>query len=1515
MDYTLEELEGELAQRNTQPWRLPRAERVHPELRSQFENLAADFYQQTGVPLRVTDSFRTSEEQADLYRRKPGLAVPAGRSRHEFGEALDIDQDQINKYGKDKWIALTEHHGFVLPALASKGEFWHIERPRFTKAEKIASTSSRPSLEALEAELASREQGQSGRVEQTDLLKELEAELARRESLEKLPEGPIPSPAEGAPEATWATGIGKWELQSAPAEAYDLFVPPDQANLIAEKVMGPGLRPLAPGLPEEEKDKYRMSFGEALMKNIRAFGRALIEPVRGAAKLSGLPQEMEKQKEKLLRKYGYSSYGPEGYGTEGDEGEESKGAVQDFLYPKGEKHYAGEETVAIPGNVFGAVASYWGPGIVARAPGVVPRAITNPFLRSLTENVLTFLPVDIGRGFEQAGEEGLTQALWHSPLTAALFTIGGFGPGPISRTAGVGLAGAGSAAAGGERDPGKLFESFATMAILHNMMAPGELGLAKENFKRWVKENKVTPVEIEHIKDTLAETTYNARVKEGQTLADDKITELEVKVEDGTATKDDLRELIVTKAARDREFAGRIYEAMGYPSTTEVEEVTVGRGKKARQVAAPVEQFPLEEKLTPASMEQIVEAAGRERQAEIEGIPLGETGRGPRIESVGDVEAAAREEALRQSEEEAVKVARPEAIRTDMPDVLGERPLEREAALTEEEGIVPIYGGGPDTSEVFDKARRDLAAELRVSPDKLEYKGIWKGEPGVTEDHYMFNVTDPEHPQYKSTAIWPVGEERYSGGPDTSDLFKSKMARKAAAQIIPKSFNTTEDKFEGIKKAGELSQTEPYDKFTEVVNSLVGGPGLLKPVGTEVPRSFRFLGGKAIDPKVGKGLEKDITRIEKDWMSYNIVSANRFGIENNPINDFMTGNLTYLNNRVRFEGWLNNLVREHGLADDVAASEKALAEQLGPVFDEFLAVKLPQAEIRAGINNLKNQLKKFNPKTQAAKNLKAEIAELEEAEKSMAGEPLEDIYKKRSKVLSGLKKEYANIRIKLAAGGDQESLDLLSPTEREIMRKTRDYYDKKKSELQEQGLRTIKEDYVNFVFNHALSENDPGAAAFVDNLWWFKRRKPTPVLLDFISRTPGSKDWFPLWFQSLNAYMPSVERKLAFNPFLTKWTPEVSKWNAKGYTNAANWLTEFIKKNFSAESKNDLDKVVNSLINIEYARTLVANLSPPVLHLFKLFQTLAWHGPAHTAKGLGRFDKGLAQKALSLEGPERQLLDYYLHLPSLVRAIEQQPGMEKALQPSFWRRLGTGLTTLIEYFDNGVNLIANMEKAISRGATPGLIHQSSLDTLMRLNFRGFTLPRVATGTVGRTISMYMGQPMKLLENKADLLWKSLTGKRDEFGDLYITKAICLATILGALYAAGDYAGLDLHRHILHLPGVGPAKETGEESVTGFFTPPMQLGYEMATKGPAGVVNHFLDVPAIARALNILEDEIPERFDDNPWLYAMNVPKVGWKEEMKERKEWRQFKEQKQHPWRDYYSKPPLRRWLDDVLDR
>lgn len=61
-----------------------------------------------GHPIRVTDSYRSHEQQAQAYARKPGLAAPPGSSYHERGLAIDVDGDDYGGYATPAYRRVAE---------------------------------------------------------------------------------------------------------------------------------------------------------------------------------------------------------------------------------------------------------------------------------------------------------------------------------------------------------------------------------------------------------------------------------------------------------------------------------------------------------------------------------------------------------------------------------------------------------------------------------------------------------------------------------------------------------------------------------------------------------------------------------------------------------------------------------------------------------------------------------------------------------------------------------------------------------------------------------------------------------------------------------------------------------------------------------------------------------------------------------------------------------------------------------------------------------------------------------------------------------------------------------------------------------------------------------------------------------------------------------------------------------------------------------------------------------------
>lgn len=84
-----------------------------------------------GIEIRITDGYRSYEQQVDVKRRKGELAATPGKSNHGWGQAFDI---AVGGYDSKtyQWLAKNAHlFGFVNPPWAVKGgskpEPWHWE--------------------------------------------------------------------------------------------------------------------------------------------------------------------------------------------------------------------------------------------------------------------------------------------------------------------------------------------------------------------------------------------------------------------------------------------------------------------------------------------------------------------------------------------------------------------------------------------------------------------------------------------------------------------------------------------------------------------------------------------------------------------------------------------------------------------------------------------------------------------------------------------------------------------------------------------------------------------------------------------------------------------------------------------------------------------------------------------------------------------------------------------------------------------------------------------------------------------------------------------------------------------------------------------------------------------------------------------------------------------------------------------------------------------------------------------
>ena len=191
------------------------------------------------------------------------------------------------------------------------------------------------------------------------------------------------------------------------------------------------------------------------------------------------------------------------------------------------------------------------------------------------------------------------------------------------------------------------------------------------------------------------------------------------------------------------------------------------------------------------------------------------------------------------------------------------------------------------------------------------------------------------------------------------------------------------------------------------------------------------------------------------------------------------------------------------------------------------------------------------------------------------------------------------------------------------------------------------------------------------------KRKPTPEFLNFLERTPGSEDWFPLHVQTMQGYIGSVNHKLAFNPWLEKWIGQARPAWEEQFGKDANLvkvINNFTNRYLGPQAVMPFGQIADKLVNFEYTHQLAGNIGTAVLHMFKGVKSIAAHLTSPMAvmdltKGVYGTTKALRQMISGSEGVERSLVNNLMNSKELMRAITQDAALEQMLKPGTFRKV------------------------------------------------------------------------------------------------------------------------------------------------------------------------------------------------------------------------------------------------------
>ena len=524
-------------------------------------------------------------------------------------------------------------------------------------------------------------------------------------------------------------------------------------------------------------------------------------------------------------------------------------------------------------------------------------------------------------------------------------------------------------------------------------------------------------------------------------------------------------------------------------------------------------------------------------------------------------------------------------------------------------------------------------------------------------------------------------------------------------------------------------------------------------------------------------------------------------------------------------------------------------------------------------------VKDYNKLKSAVRVLDSQAKELEPEFKAMSAE--------FDPMLKDLATKHADARVYLEASGELPEGVKLSKEEQHSADQLRKFMEDRRDKLEAVGIPVIREKaYMTHMWRQLLEDD-----TVLDMVGKFQEK---PTLLRFMSRLPGSRPWLPSAHEAMRAYVPTVEYKLAYQPFLDRWRPFVDQIKQP---RLKKFMNDWIESNMSRRDIGPWEKLLNVGVGIEYARTIGLSLSVGVKHGMKVLGTPAEYGFLNTLEALPQaaivpyqaamefgklhftdFSKIAKDLGIGEKNDQLLLFRHYIAQSDLVRMMTEIPGVENLDRSLFSAgALKTGSATLniakktigrilaqpvktVEALENGVSVFAGTIAGKAKGIDPLVIERRIWEAVFDVNFRsGVDQPLMQRKSMlGRAATMFQTTPLKLQERlykwvhdsvtvtKDPVTGKTEIGKRDAFGTHGGAKLARFLLMVGtAELIARENDTSVLGIAMAHLPIIGEVLEPTKEGI-GFkvrglpgepplkpmtASPTTQFAYQIAQKGP------------------------------------------------------------------------------------
>ena len=439
--------------------------------------------------------------------------------------------------------------------------------------------------------------------------------------------------------------------------------------------------------------------------------------------------------------------------------------------------------------------------------------------------------------------------------------------------------------------------------------------------------------------------------------------------------------------------------------------------------------------------------------------------------------------------------------------------------------------------------------------------------------------------------------------------------------------------------------------------------------------------------------------------------------------------------------------------------------------------------------------------------------------------------------------------------------------------KIKEYFAQSGQDLQKVGVPIIlSRGYMHRILPTVM--NDPESVGFA-------RDSKLPLAMKFLHQEEDGRLWYPSMHMILDSYIPMADRKIAYQPFLNRWTeaiddapPELRKF-----------MTDWLNANLFKQPLSTVDKMLNNVVAFEYVRLIGMSLSVGFKHLTKAADSLARYDVITNAKAGKVVIRLMADKmaaGLGLKIPENTdvaLLKAFINSEIMVKMMDETPTMTTTGRKI--RQLAGLPVNIVETFDNGLTLFSTALSASTKNLSPEQTSRIIWETMMSANFRGgHDQPLMYKDTKTRAVAMFQMTPHKLWEYRASVLTRAMNSETDVFGTPYKMILARYLMMFGlAEWLVRELFDSSIVDQALHTPygteWIHPVKggyELAEPKV--ITSPVLDWGMQMHNKGiVSGTKDHFSYWGQISKTLNNYDGSYSKNWYNNAWLQQAGIKKV------------------------------------------